>query len=50
MAVMNVPHSSTGKENNSLHFLVVKEIVKGPQTSLFTIRIRVQVWVVTEMK
>jgi hypothetical protein len=35
----NIPHSSTGKENNSPHFLVVKEIVEGPQTSFFTVGI-----------
>lgn len=42
------PDRTTGEEHNPLQFLVIKEVVEGPEASLFTKRIRVQIWVVAE--
>jgi len=41
------PDCPTCEEQNSLQLLVVEEIVEGPQSSFFSVWIRVQIRIVT---
>ena len=40
------PGGTAGEEDHFFLFVVVKEIVEGPETARFTVRVRVQIWVV----
>lgn len=44
------PGGTAGEEDHFLLFVVVKEIVEGPETARFTVRVRVQIWVVAGSK
>lgn len=47
LTITTLPDGSAGKEENSLQFLVIKEVIERPQGAFFTIRIRVQIRIVT---
>ena len=42
-----IPHCTAGEKDNSLEFLVVKEIIERPKTSILTKGITIQVRIVT---
>ena len=42
-----LPDCSTREEDDAFQFFVVEEVVEGPETSVFTKRIRIQVRIVT---
>lgn len=48
--VLSSPDGATCEEYNPFQFLVVEEVVEGPEAPLFTKRIRVQIRVVAKNK
>lgn len=47
LTITKSPDCLTGEEEDPLQLLVVKEVVERPQGAFFSIRVRVQVWIVT---
>jgi len=45
-----LPGCLAGEEENALHFVVVQEVVEGPDTALLPERVTTQVWVVAESR